>query len=51
VPPQDQFFEQEEKQEAGENRQHHTLGRAVLEGVRQQFQEYRAEQRADGKAD
>ena len=50
MPPQDQFFQQEEQQQAGENGRHHALGRPVLERMRKQFQKHGAEQRADGEA-
>ena len=50
VPPQDQLLEQKEQQQAGEHGDHHVLGRAELECVRQKLEKNRAEEGADGEA-
>ncbi len=51
VPPQNQFFQQKEQQQAAEHGRHHAFGRPMLERVRKQFQKHGAEQRTDGKTD
>ncbi len=50
MPPQHELLEQEEREQAREHGDHHPLRGRVLEGVRQQLEEHRAEQCADGEA-
>ena len=49
VTPQHELLEQEEREQAGEHGDHHALGAAVFERVRQELEEHGAEQRADGE--
>ena len=51
VPEQDQLFEREEEQDAGEQRAEHRGRREQRQGFRQQRQQRHAEQRADRVAD
>ncbi len=47
VPPEHQLFQHEEEQDAEQHRRRHAVRVAMLERVRQDLEEGRAEQRAD----
>ena len=49
MPPQHEFLEQEEREQAAKHGDHHALGAAGLERVGQKLDEYRAQERADCK--
>ena len=51
MAPQHELFEQEEREQAAKHGDHHALGAAGFERVRQKLEEHRAQERADRERD